>query len=88
MSRFFSKHTSGLGTASGGGEDHHGFLDAAELFKQFPDGVAFAYPSNKPDVTQFPLMIDALGARHRKLADPGHLILETYRKCHAPEVQE
>ncbi|MFI8414869.1 IS1634 family transposase [Paeniglutamicibacter gangotriensis] len=31
--------------------------------------LAHAYPGNKPDVTQFPLMIDALGARHRKLAD-------------------
>ncbi len=30
--------------------------------------LAHAYPGNKPDVTQFPLMIDALGARHRKLA--------------------
>ncbi|WP_345075396.1 IS1634 family transposase, partial [Paeniglutamicibacter cryotolerans] len=31
--------------------------------------LAHAYPGNKPDVTQFPLMIDALGARHRKLAE-------------------
>lgn len=31
--------------------------------------LAHAYPGNKPDVTQFPAMIDALGARHRKLAD-------------------
>ncbi|MBP2376006.1 IS1634 family transposase [Paeniglutamicibacter psychrophenolicus] len=31
--------------------------------------LAHAYPGNKPDVTQFPLMIDALGKRHRKLAD-------------------
>lgn len=30
--------------------------------------LAHAYPGNKPDVTQFPLMIDALGTRHRKLA--------------------
>lgn len=30
--------------------------------------LAHAYPGNKPDVTQFPLMIDALGARHKKLA--------------------
>ncbi|MDJ0358590.1 IS1634 family transposase, partial [Paenarthrobacter sp. PH39-S1] len=30
--------------------------------------LAHAYPGNKPDVTQFPVMIDALGARHRKLA--------------------
>lgn len=30
--------------------------------------LAHAYPGNKPDVTQFPTMIDALGARHRKLA--------------------
>lgn len=30
--------------------------------------LAHAYPGNKPDVTQFPEMIDALGARHRKLA--------------------
>lgn len=31
--------------------------------------LAHAYPGNKPDVTQFPLMIDALGTRHRKLAE-------------------
>ena len=31
--------------------------------------LAHAYPGNKPDVTQFPLMIDELGARHRKLAE-------------------
>lgn len=31
--------------------------------------LAHAYPGNKPDVTQFPLMIDALGIRHRKLAE-------------------
>ena len=31
--------------------------------------LAHAYPGNKPDVTQFPLMIDALGARHRRLAE-------------------
>ncbi|AIY02691.1 transposase [Arthrobacter sp. PAMC 25486] len=31
--------------------------------------LAHAYPGNKPDVTQFPLMIDVLGARHRKLAE-------------------
>lgn len=30
--------------------------------------LAHAYPGNKPDVTQFPVMINALGARHRKLA--------------------
>ncbi|MCU6481651.1 IS1634 family transposase [Arthrobacter sp. A2-55] len=30
---------------------------------------AHAYPGNKPDVTQFPLMIEALGARHKKLAE-------------------
>ncbi|MDJ0315548.1 hypothetical protein [Arthrobacter sp. H35-D1] len=31
--------------------------------------LAHTYPGNKPDVTQFPLMIDELGARHRKLAE-------------------
>ena len=31
--------------------------------------LAHAYPGNKPDVTQFPVMIDALGARHLKLAE-------------------
>ncbi|MDO5745941.1 MAG: IS1634 family transposase [Micrococcaceae bacterium] len=31
--------------------------------------LAHAYPGNKPDVTQFPLMIDALGTRHRRLAE-------------------
>ena len=31
--------------------------------------LAHAYPGNKPDVTQFPVMIDALGARHRRLAE-------------------
>lgn len=31
--------------------------------------LAHAYPGNKPDVTQFPLMIDALSARHRKVAE-------------------
>lgn len=31
--------------------------------------LAHTYPGSKPDVTQFPLMIEALGARHRKLAD-------------------
>ncbi len=41
--------------------------------------LAHAYPGNKPDVTQFPLMIDALGARHRKLA-------ETAGMTTAPEV--
>lgn len=30
--------------------------------------LAHAYPGNKPDVTQFPDMIEALGSRHRKLA--------------------
>ena len=41
--------------------------------------LAHAYPGNKPDVTQFPVMIDALGARHRKLA-------ETTGMTTAPEV--
>ncbi|MEO8223116.1 MAG: IS1634 family transposase, partial [Specibacter sp.] len=31
--------------------------------------LAHAYPGNKPDVTQFPVMIDALGARHRRIAE-------------------
>ncbi|WP_427019136.1 IS1634 family transposase (plasmid) [Pseudarthrobacter sp. P1] len=31
--------------------------------------LAHAYPGNKPDLTQFPVRIDALGARHRKLAE-------------------
>lgn len=31
--------------------------------------LAHAYPGNKPDVTQFPAMIDALGARYRKLSE-------------------
>src|SRR5665811_1953655 len=31
--------------------------------------VAHAYPGNKPDVTQFPAMIDQLSARHRQIAD-------------------
>ena len=31
--------------------------------------VAHAYPGNKPDVTQFPTMIDQLSARHRQIAD-------------------
>ncbi len=31
--------------------------------------LAHAYPGNKPDVTVFPLMIDVLGTRHRKLAE-------------------
>lgn len=31
--------------------------------------LAHAYPGNKPDVTQFPLMIDALGKRHRRITD-------------------
>lgn len=30
--------------------------------------VAHTYPGNKPDVTQFPAMIDVLGARHKKIA--------------------
>ena len=41
--------------------------------------LAHAYPGNKPDVTQFPDMIDQLGARHRKLA-------ETAGTSQAPEV--
>ena len=41
--------------------------------------LAHAYPGNKPDVTQFPVMIDALGARHRKLA-------QTAGKTAIPEV--
>jgi transposase len=41
--------------------------------------LAHAYPGNKPDVTQFPLMIEALGARHGKLA-------ETAGITEAPEV--
>ena len=31
--------------------------------------VAHAYPGNKPDVTQFPAMIDQLSARHKKIAE-------------------
>src|SRR5664279_4473377 len=31
--------------------------------------VAHAYPGNRPDVTQFPAMIDQLSARHQKLAE-------------------
>ena len=31
--------------------------------------VAHAYPGNRPDVTQFPAMIDQLSARHQKIAD-------------------
>src|SRR5664279_788100 len=31
--------------------------------------VAHAYPGNKPDVTQFPAMIDQLSARHRQIAE-------------------
>ena len=41
--------------------------------------LAHAYPGNKPDLTQFPVMIDALGARHRKLA-------QTAGKTAIPEV--
>lgn len=41
--------------------------------------LAHAYPGNKPDVTQFPAMIDALGARHRTLA-------KTAGKTGEPEV--
>ncbi|MDQ6754853.1 MAG: IS1634 family transposase [Actinomycetota bacterium] len=41
--------------------------------------LAHAYPGNKPDVTQFPAMIEELGARHRKLA-------ETAGTGDAPEV--
>ena len=31
--------------------------------------VAHAYPGNKPDITQFPAMIDQLSTRHQKIAD-------------------
>lgn len=39
---FFGKYAAGLGTASGGGTDHHGFADAAQPLQSFSYGMVFS----------------------------------------------